>query len=78
MALKEKPYAFSLASNKLWLKVSDSLDRSINIVPTILPLSRACFYFAVIISKTFCVLWFLRNPANSGGNQDPQKTTTFV
>ena len=51
IALKEKPYAFSLAGNKLYLRVSSALDRSINIVPTFLPLSRACLHFSIIFVK---------------------------
>ena len=31
IALKEKPHAFILASNKLWLSVSNALDRFIYI-----------------------------------------------
>ena len=43
VVLKEKPYAFSLASNKLWLSVSNALDRSINIVPTSFPFINSVF-----------------------------------
>ena len=49
--MKVKSYAFCLASNKLWLSVSNALDRSINIVPPFLPLSRTCFRFTIIFSK---------------------------
>ena len=38
--LKEKPYEFSLTSNKLWLSVSKALDKSINTVPNMFPSSR--------------------------------------
>ena len=71
--IKKKPYAFTLASDKLSLSVSNVLDRSINILPTFLPLSRRCFHFSIAFSKTFCVLWFLPNPVNSGENVDSFK-----
>ena len=54
---------FSLANNKFWLRVSNTFDRSINIVPTFLPLSRACFHFSIIFSKVylFCDVVFAKS-----------------
>lgn len=57
-----------MASNKLQLKISNALDRFINIVSAFLSLSRACFHFSIIFSKAFFVLWFSRNLVNSGVN----------
>ena len=68
-AFKEKPYAFSLPSNKLQWSPSNVLGRFINTVP----LSRTRFQFPVIFSKAFCVLRFWRNPANRDENLDLKK-----
>ena len=68
-ACKEKPYAFSLPSNKLQWSAWNVLGRFINTVP----LSRTRFQFPVIFSKAFCVLWFWRNPANRDENLDLKK-----
>ena len=70
--MAENPYAFSLTSGKLRLGVLNALDRSIDIVPTMLPFSTACFYFSVIF-KAICLLWFLRNAVNNGKNLDSKK-----
>ena len=53
IAVKEKLYAFSLASNKLWL----SVYRSINIVPTFFPLSRVFFLLRVCTNFSNCTYY---------------------
>ena len=68
-ACKEKPYAFSLPSNKLQWSAWNVLGRFINTVP----LSRTRFQFPVIFSKAFCVLWFWQKPANRDKNLDLKK-----
>ena len=78
VALKEKKYPFSVASNKLWLSLSSALDGSINMVPTILLLSRACFHFSILFSKAFCVVCFLPNPVKRGEILDSKKKIHLV
>ena len=58
IVLKEKPYAFNLASNKLWLSVSNALDKSNNIVPTFLPLSTAYLYRKASVHCTNTLTFF--------------------
>ena len=55
-----------IALNKFYQIVSNALDRSMNIIPTFLSLSRACFHSSIIFSKAFCVMRFLRNPLKCG------------
>ena len=53
IASEKNPYAFSLASNKSWLSVSEALDRFKNIVSSFLHLSRVLM---VIIARLECDL----------------------
>ena len=53
---KKNTYTLSFKSNRLWLSLSNSLDKSTNVVPTFLSLSRACFnFFNHILQGVLCV-----------------------
>ena len=56
--LKEKPYAFTLSSNKLRSSVSNVFNRSINIVPAFSLLSRAFTVTNVILVHSVIFLFY--------------------